>query len=108
MANVAIQPIPVTGVQPTMAAASPGGDTVRPGPGTFLFVSNASASPVDVTLVTPGAVDGLAVADRVVTVPAGEMHAIAVTQLYRDPADGLAHITWSSPTSVTFAALRAS
>jgi hypothetical protein len=36
----------------------------------WLEVSNVGASPHNVTLVTPGAVRGLAVADRVVAVPA--------------------------------------
>lgn len=109
MATVDIQPIPVTGVAPAMAAASTGGDKVRTGPGVFILVDNGSASAVTVTLATPGTVDGLAIDDRQVAVPAGEMRAIAVTALYRDPADGLAHITWSAiDPALTFAALRAS
>lgn len=109
MATVDIQPIPVTGVAPTMATASSGGDKVRTGPGIFILVDNGSASSVTVTLATPGTVDGLAISDRTVAVPAGEQRAIAVTGLYRDPSDGLAHITWSATDpALTFAALRAS
>lgn len=109
MATVDIQPIPVTGVAPTMAVASSGGDKVKTGPGTFILVDNGSAGAVTVTLATPGTVDGLAIDDRIVSVPAGEQRAIAVTGLYRDPTDGLAHITWSTTdAALKFAALRAS
>ena len=38
---------------------------------TVVVVQNAGVSPVDVTFETPGTVDGLAVADRVVSVAAG-------------------------------------
>lgn len=39
---------------------------------TFLVVRNNGASAHTVTLVTPGAIEGLALADRQISVPAGE------------------------------------
>lgn len=42
----------------------------------FLQVRNSGGAEYDVTLITPGTVDGQAVADRVVAIPAGETHLI--------------------------------
>lgn len=103
--------MPKTGLVPTVAAASAGGDKVVPG--TRLHVINGSAAPITVTLVTPGTQDGdLAVGDRTFTVPNGVFPAnfgvIDVpSELYRNAADGLASITWSASASVTFFVLGA-
>lgn len=103
--------MPKTGLVPSVAAASAGGDKVVPG--TRLHIINGGAAPVTVTLVTPGTKDGdLAIDDRTFTIPNGTFPAnfgvIDVpSDLYRDPADGLASITWSSAVSVTFFVLGA-
>lgn len=107
MATVATQQVTRTGLAPAYAAASAGGDSFRPGPRTMLHIKNGSAAPVTATLVTPGNVDGLAVADLTVTIPAaGERIAGPLpAELFRDRADGLGDITWSASASVTFAVL---
>jgi Trk K+ transport system NAD-binding subunit len=108
MANVATQNIVRAGVNPTYTAASAGGDQVRPGPSTFLHVKNASAASVTVTIVTHKTVEGLDLADLPVAVPAGGERMIGpVNDLFLDPADGLADITWSAAASVTFAVITA-
>lgn len=109
MATVSTQQIGKTGTAPTYSAADAAGDRVTPGEGTFLHVKNASAAGITVTLVTPGTVDGLAVADRTSnSVAAGgeDFISLANAKLYRS-SDGLADLTWSATASVTFAVLRA-
>jgi hypothetical protein len=59
-----------TGLTPSFTAADAAGSTFEPKIGRFLRVKNASGSPINVTLTTPGSVDGLAIPDRVVAVPA--------------------------------------
>lgn len=104
MATVASQSITTAGTEVTYSAASGGGDRFLPG--TLLHVRNGSASPITMTIVTPGLVDGLAVTDRTVAVPAGEERfVLAPDKLYRS-SDGLADITWSDVTTVTFASIR--
>lgn len=106
MATVTTQSITNAGAATTYSAASPGGDRFLPADGTFLHVKNGSGSPITVTLVTPGTVDGLAITDRAVSVPATSERFIAVPDsLYRS-SDGLADITWSATTTVTFAVVR--
>lgn len=92
----------------TYSAASGGGDTFDPAGGTFLHVKNASGGSITVTLVTTATANGLAVADQATTVPAAGERFIKppADRLVKD-ANGKAAITWSSPTSVTFAVLNA-
>lgn len=107
MAIVATKQIVRAGTAPAYAAASAGGDKVTPDSSTFLHVKNASAAAVTCTVVTPGTVDGLAVADLAVAVAAGGEAMIGpiTPGLFRDPVDGLAAITWSAVVSVSFAVL---
>jgi zona occludens toxin (predicted ATPase) len=103
MATVATEPVPTTGLAATANAATggAGGDKVRPD--SIVRVINASGGSINATMVTPQTVDGdLAVADRIVAVPAGAARYIRATATYRNPADGLVNITWSASASVTF------
>ena len=74
---------------------------------TIVHVLEASGTATDVTVVTPGMVDGLAVADRVVTVAANTEAFIGpfLPSVYNDSAHKTA-LTFSSVTSVSIAALR--
>jgi hypothetical protein len=67
---LAVQTMDSTGLTPSFTAADAAGSTFEPKIGRFLRVKNASGSPINVTLTTPGSVDGLAIPDRVVAVPA--------------------------------------
>ena len=109
MATLTTQNIDTDGLVPTYAAASGGGDKMLPGEHDFLHVKNGGGSSITVTLVTPSTVDStLAVGDRAITVTNGTDQMIRVpSDLYRDPADGLASITYSGVTTVTVAAIRA-
>lgn len=108
MATLTTQSITTTGLQPTYAAASAGGDAMVADSTSFLHVKNGSGGSITVTLVTPATVDtNLAVADRAIAVAAGTDQMIAVPDsLYRDPTTGLASITYSGVTSLTVAAIR--
>lgn len=73
----------------------------------LLLVRNGDAgSSHTVTLVTPGTVDGLAIADRAIPVAAGAIEAIPVTNAYRNPSTGRANITYDGVTSVEVAVIR--
>lgn len=108
MATLTTQNITTAGTVLTLAAAAAGGDKVVPGAGTFIHVKNASGGSITVTLVTPATVDtSLAVGDRAIAVAAATEQKIAVPDtLYRDPADGLASITYSGVTSLTIGCFR--
>lgn len=114
MATLTTQTITAGGLSPAYAAAGGSGDKLKPGRTTFLHVKNGDVASMTVTLATPGTVDGLAIADRTVTVDAGDDQMIPVLDkdsmgrpLYGDPADsGLASVSYSATTSVTVAAIR--
>lgn len=108
MATLTTQNISTSGILPTYAAASGGGDAMVADSTSFLHIKNGAGSPITVTLVTPATVDTtLAVGDRTVTVGATSEQMIAVPDsLYRDPTTGLAAITYSAVTTVTVAAIR--
>ena len=72
-----------------------------------LYVKNASGGSINVTVGTPGVVDGLAVADLVVAVGAGVNKLIGPfpAGIYNQTG-GLVYVDWSAGTSVTAAVLR--
>ena len=105
MAAITLQTLTLGGAVSTLVAASGGGDTCPAGDGIFLEVNNGSGSSVTVTIATPGTVDGLAIADRAVAIPAGERWKIPVGRRYAK-ADGSADVTYSSATTVTVGAFR--
>jgi hypothetical protein len=108
MAALATNVVPLTGLRfdDKLVAAAGGGDTAATGAGVLLAVKNADSGSHVVTIATPGTVDGLAVADRAVTVPAGQTFVIPITDRYRDPSTGRAAITYDGVTSVTVGVFR--
>jgi hypothetical protein len=107
MAALATQVPPLAGLAINFVAAASGGDTSLTGAGVVLLVKNGDSGAHTVTLATPGTVDGLAIADRTVSVAAGAMEAIPVTSAYRDPSTGRAAITYpDGVTSVDVAVIR--
>lgn len=105
MAALSAQRVATSGTAPTYSSASAGGDTAPVGGGLKLHVSNGSGSAVTVSLVTPGTIDGLAIGDAALVVPAGGHGFIPLTFVYRDPVTGRANITYSAVTSVNVAVL---
>lgn len=107
MATRDTQQVTRTGVAATYNAAA-SGDKFRPDERTLLHVVNVDSSSHTITIVTPGTVNGLAIADLTVTVPGGGSRFIGSfpAGTFAAPADGLAAITWSATTSMTWAVLR--
>src|SRR4051812_247505 len=103
MATVSTQSVTTTGGALTYSAASGGGDRFTPGSTSFMHVVNGSGSSINVTITTPGTVDGLAISDRVIAVPAGVSRIFKVTSELYASADGLGDVAWSAVTSITFA-----
>lgn len=105
MAVLAVQSVPVSGLSPTYAAASGGGDSAPVASGRVLSVKNGSGSSITVTMTTPGNVDGVAIADPTLTIAAGASGVIPVSSIYRG-SDGTAAIAYSAVTTVTVALLQ--
>jgi hypothetical protein len=109
MATLTPQVVVDTGIALTTSAATvTTGDKVPAGEGCFLYVNNGSGGATVVTITTPGTVgNGLAIADRTVSVSTGAIELIAIPAIYADTADSnLATVVCSVVTSVTIAALR--
>lgn len=97
----------IAGGKPTFAAAA-ANDTARCGDGYYLIVRNGAGSSMTVTITVPGNLPtGDAYPDKVYTVAAttGEEW-IPLLPVYTDPTDRLAHIAYSSTTTVTRALVK--
>lgn len=92
----------------TMAAASAGGDKFTNTGKELLLVdhTNSGGSSVTLTITTTATQDGLAVADRTVTIAAGERHLLGPfpKALYNDE-NGQVSLGWSSETDIELAVL---
>lgn len=91
----------------TFAAASAGGDDFSNSGSERVLLKNDSVGDVTVTFVTHITVDGLAVADLQITVPAGEMHLLGPfpRSTYNNPSTGRVEMTYSSSTDVSVAVI---
>lgn len=105
MAALAAQRVALSGLAPTYASATSGGDTAPVGGGLRLHVFNGSGAAVTVTVVTPGTIDGLSIGDAALVVPASGHGVIPLNAVYRDPTTGRANITYSAVTTVSVAVL---
>ena len=107
MATLDTQQVQATGTAITYVAATAGGDKIRPS-GPAIHVKNASAAAVTVTIVTPNTVQGQAIGDIAISVPAGaeRMAGPFPARDFANTADGLVDITYSAVASVTVAAIR--
>lgn len=96
-----------TGTSVPGTAASGGGDEFANTGREALLVTNGSGGDITVTAVTQQTVDGLAVADMAVVVPAGEARILGPwpTGTYND-GDGMVQITYSGVSSLTVDLLR--
>ena len=103
-----VQQIARLGLNPTYSAADGSNQNAFANDGrTFLHVKNGGGSSINVTIDTPGTVDGLAVTNLVVAVPnAGERIIGPFPANVYNQSDGMAYVDWSAVTSVTVAALR--
>src|SRR3546814_19969082 len=105
MATLAVQSISSSGLTPAFVTAAGGGDKVVPGAGSFIHVKNGDSTATVVTLVTPGTVESLAVADRTVSVAAGAAAPTAVGNVYKHPTDRPAALTYPNVNNFTLGCL---
>jgi len=105
--TLSIQDIVRSGLNPSYEAANADGESVDNNGRVFLHIKNGSGVSVTVTIQTPGTVDGLAVADRTVVIPAGEerMPGVFPPADYNQ-SDGAVYVDFSAVTTVTVAAIR--
>ncbi len=103
----------VVGLNPvTFSAPDATGDSLDPG--CILLVQNDSGGAITVTVQTPGDVEGLAVAENIVSVGAGAMAAINLdARTYERPVSagtdvGKVYVDYSAVASVTRAVIAAS
>lgn len=111
MALLSTQSITKTGLNPlATTAAAGGGDTIRCGDRTFLFVRNTDASAKTVTIDVPGNTDyGVARPDVSVVVAAGNTAMIGPidsTFMQAGTNPPTANITYSAVTNVAVAAVQ--
>ena len=97
-----------TGVTPTYNSASANNNTFANDGHTIIEVKNTSGSPINVTIETPGTVDGNAVADLVVAVPAtsGDKIIGPFPPSIYNQTGGVIYLDWSATTNVTVAVIR--
>lgn len=103
MARVSLATIPVSkaGVASALTASTADGEIVDVGDNLMLVVNNKSASSVTVAVTTPLTVDGLAVSDVSLAVPAGSTGFVALDpRLFRRdsaPDAGRAYVNCTAP-----------
>jgi hypothetical protein len=86
------------------AASAPDGNYFLTGGAETVLIQNESESPITMTVDVAVAVDGVAVADRVVTVPANAIVAWRPKAVHRQ-ASGQVHLNFSTATDVGIAIL---
>lgn len=108
--NVTVQQIARAGLTLSYSAASASDNYKVPNDGrrTFLHFKKSGAGDATITITTPGTVDGLAVADRTVTVPAstGDVMVGPFPAAAYNDADGEIEFVTDEDTGLTFAALK--
>jgi hypothetical protein len=82
------------------------GDKIPNDGRTFLRVKNGSASPITVTVDTPGSVDGQAITDLALTIAAGEDRLFGPFSTTFQQSDGFIWALCSSVATITVGAYR--
>jgi hypothetical protein len=88
-----------------LTAAASGGDTAEIADGAIFVLNNASAGTITATFVTPGTVNGLAISDATMAVPAGKIGVMPLANVFRQ-ATGRCNVTYSGVTTVTVGVLK--
>jgi len=106
--EAAPQTVVAAGLEATLAAATADNFefTNSVDQRTWIWVDNGDAAPHDLTVITNETRDGNAVADRVVTVPAGEHRLVGPfpAGIYNQ-ADGTVQADFSDHTGMTYAVI---
>lgn len=107
MATLTTQSVTTAGLAATYSTpTATTGDRFLPAAGTFIHIKNGNASSCTITLTTPFTMDGLALADRVITVPGTTERFIAVPDTLYRSSDGLGDFVVAPITTVTVAVVR--
>lgn len=111
MANLTVQDISRTGLNPTLSAATAGGDEfTQTNPNVFLYVKNDDASAKQVTVTAANTSKEVAnwgelsASNSVTSVPAGEFRLIGPFPL--GPFEKYPQISYDAVTSLTIGAIR--
>lgn len=101
-----VQSVVRSGLADSLSAANADGHSiVNEGKKTWLEVLNGGAGSINVTIQTPGTIDGLAVADRVIAVGAGARKKIGPFPVAEyNQSDGAVYVDFSDVASVTVGA----
>lgn len=107
--DLTVQQVVSTGLTPATEAVNfPDGEMFLNDGHVFLRVVNGSGAGLTVTILTAQTVDGLDVADRAVSVPAGQERWIGpLSQTVYNQSDGKVYADFSAGTTITVAAIRA-
>lgn len=107
MSTLTVQIITLTGVTPSLAAATAGGDQWANTGREFLHVKNDGAASINVTVNSQKACNQGFDHDVVIAVPAGEQRQIGPFSKERfNDDDGYALVTYSDVTSLTIGVVR--
>jgi archaellum component FlaG (FlaF/FlaG flagellin family) len=86
------------------ATAAPNGNYFDTDGTDVVLIKNADSAPHTMTVDVPVIVDGVTVADRVVTIPAGKTHVFKPKDVHRQ-SGGQVHLNFDSATLMTVAVL---
>lgn len=105
--ELTVEPVVRAGLAATYTAAFVDGHKFKNDGKTILHIKNGAVA-LNLTVQTPGTVDGLAVADRVVAVGASTDKFIGPfpASQYNQAADGMVYIDYDDLSNVTVAVLR--
>lgn len=101
MATLVVQTTTRAGLEPVYIAADAEGDDFVNSGKEFIHIKNGDSSFHTVTIITPSTVDGLAVADRAVTIPVGEERIIGPFPAAVYNEAGSTSLTYDAVTSLT-------
>jgi hypothetical protein len=104
MATLTVTSITTAGVSPAGVAAAGGGDSFPNTGGELLLITNAGGGDITLTAATSMTVEGLAVADLAVVIPAGQARALGPFPRYLYGTS--VALTYSGVTSVSVKVLK--
>jgi hypothetical protein len=107
LARTVITPTAITsnGVTQTLTAANADGNNFNNNGATLVVIANGYTGTITATFQTPRTIDGLAVADKEVAVPAGETYLIGPFGSNTfNQSDGTVYVDYTESTSVTVGA----
>jgi len=107
MAALTPQTTTRAGIEPTYEACGAGGDEFANAGGELVHIKNGAGAEQIMTIVSQATVDGLAVADRTVAIPAGEERVVGPfpTATYND-GDGLVQLTYDAVVTLTIGIIK--